>query len=156
MGYASTYEAILEKLTDLAHLADRTVTEAPEATISRERGIEFARVLAQARDAIAQLSGWLDLATNPELDLGRELHEARDAKREMSARIASYERTCVVLAAALDSERRSSKSLRGKLEVEVRKTKGLERALDERVRTKPASVYEAYAPTTREVRKKGG
>ena len=143
MGYASTFEAINEKLADLAHLAEQAVREAPGATSTREQGMAYAKLLAQAQDAINQLAGWLELATNPEVDLGRELNAARDAQRELSARIASYERTCIALAASLNRERSASNALAAKLEVQVRTTKRLEEALADKLRTKPASVYEA-------------
>lgn len=154
MGYASTYEAIAEKLADLAHLAERATQELPRTAMPRDRGVEFARLLAEAHGAIEQLSSWLELATNPVVDLGRELHEARDVQREMATRIASYERTCVALTAALNRERKATDVLREKLTTETQKTRNLERALEEKVRAEPASVYGAYAPSTREIRKK--
>lgn len=155
MGYASTYEAISEKLVDLAHLAEEAAREAPQSSMPRECAIELSRLLAQARDTMSQLSMWLELATNPELELGRQLHEARDAQREMEARIASYERTCLLLMSSLARERSATEALRQELSAAVLAKNKVDRTLEARAKENPAKVYDAYPPKQRDVRRKG-
>lgn len=143
MGYASTLEAIRERL-DEALMVARSLPDDPTLATDTQRKA-FEKSLSALLLVVCEANSYLDLATDPALDLAQAylLEKQNNAVLANKARETTV--TALKLKEALDSERARSAELSQQLR-DVRSTlHRTEKALEKAYKDNPGGVLSAYS-----------
>ena len=140
----STFEDAIERLSEALEMMRAEPREAQAVSVDRKQLL--VSILRRGEVVLLEARTYLDIATDPAIDLARQLDRARDEKNEIQSRLASYDRTCTALKNALDQERIKAAALQSRVDELTRERNKLDKKLDQILKSEPAKVYDAYAP----------
>lgn len=145
MGWPSTLEDAVERMSDALHML-REDSVAGVSPIPEERKVEVATILRRGEEVLTEARTYLDIATDPSIDLSRDLDQARNEKQEIAVRLAGYERSCGALMRELNKERQKAADLTKKVEELTRDRNRLDKKLGEAMKLNPSAIYDAFPP----------
>jgi hypothetical protein len=146
MGYASTLEVIRERLDEALAVA-RSIPDDPMLATDTQR-VAFEPALSSLLNVVCEARSYLDIATDPALDLAQKLLAEQRNSASLSHR--AYEATvsALKLKASLDEERSKSVALAEKLAEAKSKLHRTEKALEKAYKDNPGGVLGAYSGGT--------
>lgn len=86
MGWVSSLEDVIERLDSALHMLQADSKVSPDR-ISEARKVEVAALLDQAQAIVLEAHAYLELATDPAVELARALEEARNEASSFESRL---------------------------------------------------------------------
>ncbi len=145
MGWASTLEDAVERLSNALHLL-REDSVAGVDPITESRKVEVVDILWRGESVLTEARTYLDIATDPTIDLARSLSEARNNNEAVESRLAGYERSCGSLMRELNRQRQRADDLAKRVEELTRERNSLDKKLMDAMKKNPSAVYDAFPP----------
>src|SRR3989304_4315798 len=142
MGWVSTLEDAVDRLSNALHML-QSESAAGVDFISEKRKVDVVTILARGESVLSEARTYLEIATDPSIDLARTLEQARNAKQAAEARISSYERSCTSLMRELNEQRQRANTLEKNLAEVTRERNRLDRTIEEMLKSNPKAGYDA-------------
>ena len=108
--------------------------------------MQVVTILRHCEITLTEARTYLDIATDPSMDLARSLEQARNKKLEIEARMAGYEGSCIALMQELNKEKEKSAGLEKKVEELTRERNRLDKKIAKTMESNPSAIYDAFPP----------
>lgn len=133
-----------DRLDELLQRAKRGLPPDLADVTDRKRE-SLSSLLARLAFVVAEARSYLEIATDPTIDLAASLERARDDGASAKQRLKEYEATCVSLMATLDAERARADALEGRVTELRQEVNRADRRVEEAFRKDPESLLAAYS-----------
>jgi len=143
VGYASTLEVIRERLEE-ALAASQSMPGDVELASDCQRA-SFEKALSALLKVVCEARSYLDIATDPALDVAQNLSAEREKNRSLASKLRDAQETAVQLKNALDSERSRTTKLSNELDCAKANLRRTEKALEKAFADNPEGVLGAYS-----------
>lgn len=143
MGYASTLEVIRERLDEALSVAV-SIPDDPKLANDEQRAA-FERALSALLMVVCEARSYLDIATDPDLDLAKNLMVEKRNSESLAARAHEATISALKLKQALDAERASVAALKVEVKELKRSLRRTEKALEKAFAENPGGVLGAYS-----------
>ena len=143
MGYASTLEAITERLNEALFVAS-SIPDDPHIASDEQRAA-FERALSALLGVVCEARSYLDIATDPTLDIAQRLLAEQRNSQSHAARAHEATVTALRLKQSLDSERETVAKLRAEVADLWARVHRTDNALEKAYGANPSGVLGAYS-----------
>jgi len=144
MSWVSILEDAIERFDDDLHRLQADLPTNPER-VPIEQWRSVVSLLSRGEALLADAAKYLDLATDPAVDLAHALDASVDEARALKRKVSEFQQTCLSLMATLRAREGELKEIKNDLAALRTEKNQLEAKLQEAMRANPAGVYEAFS-----------
>jgi len=144
MGWVSILEDAIDRLNEDLHALQGSMPHGPES-VPFEQWKSAVGLIARGEAILAEAAKYLDMATDPSIELAKALESTVDEARELKRKVSEFQQTCFSLMARLREREEDVRVLRDQLKALKVANNALEGKLEDAMRSNPAGVYDAFS-----------